>query len=110
MLADLHASAPDAWRDRLPTKFQPSWRPSVRPLWRKPAGHPQNLFLFVNEVAIGRRAQLQVFGGDWPIQDGTGVHDTIDVMDLAEGHRAALDCLLAEEQQLLPLNLNLGSG
>ncbi len=53
---------------------------------------------------------LQVFGGDWPTPDGTGVRDYIHVMDLAEGHRAALDTLLAEEPQLLTVNLAAGRG
>ena len=51
-----------------------------------------------------------MFGGDWPTPDGTGVRDYIHVMDLAEGHRCALDCLLKEEPQLLTLNLGSGQG
>ena len=64
----------------------------------------------MSQVAVGRRAQLQVFGGDWPTPDGTGVRDTIHMMNLAEGHRAALDYLLAEAPQLLTLNLGSGQG
>jgi len=41
-------------------------------------------------VAVGRRPALQVFGSDWPTPDGTGVRDYIHVVDLAEGHLAAL--------------------
>ena len=62
------------------------------------------------QVAIGRRAQLQMFGGDWPTPDGTGVRDTIHVMDLAEGYLASLECLQAEAPQLLTLNLGSGQG
>jgi len=51
-----------------------------------------------------------VFGGDWPTPDGSGVRDYIHVMDLAEGHRAALDALLREDPQLLTLNLGSGQG
>ncbi len=39
---------------------------------------------------VGRRAKLTVFGNDYPTKDGTGVRDYIHVMDLAEGHLAAL--------------------
>ena len=56
-----------------------------------PLGIPNNLFPFVSQVAVGRRDQLRVFGSDWPTHDGTGVRDYIHVMDLAEGHKAALD-------------------
>jgi len=110
MLADLHASAPDAWRIACLRYFNPvGSHPSGR-IGENPLGIPNNLFPFVSQVAVGRRAQLQVFGGDWPTPDGTGVRDYIHVMDLAEGHRAALDCLLAEEPQLLTLNLGSGQG
>jgi UDP-glucose 4-epimerase len=61
-------------------------------------------------VAVGRRSQLQVFGGDWPIADGTGVRDYIHVMDLPEGHRAAVEHLLASGPQLLTLNLGSVQG
>ncbi|MEB3239592.1 MAG: GDP-mannose 4,6-dehydratase, partial [Cyanobacteriota bacterium] len=67
-------------------------------------------FPFVSQVAVGRRPELQVFGSDWPTHDGTGVRDYIHVMDLAEGHRAALDTLLREPPQLLTLNLGSGRG
>jgi len=51
-----------------------------------------------------------VFGADWPTPDGSGVRDYIHVMDLAEGHRAALHTLLEEPPQLLTLNLGSGQG
>ena len=75
-----------------------------------PNGIPNNLFPFVSQVAIGRRNQLQVFGGDWPTHDGTGVRDYIHVMDLAEGHLAALNYLMGEPSQLLEVNLGSGQG
>ena len=59
---------------------------------------------------MGKREKLQVFGGDWPTSDGSGVRDYIHVMDLAEGHQAALDTLLSEDPQLLTLNLGSGQG
>jgi len=61
-------------------------------------------------VAVGRREQLQVFGGDWPSPDGSCIRDYIHVMDLAEGHRAAVDHLLDGDDQLLTLNLGSGQG
>ena len=110
MLNDLHASARDSWRIACLRYFNPvGAHPSGR-IGENPLGIPNNLFPFVSQVAVGRRAQLQVFGGDWPTPDGTGVRDYIHVMDLAEGHRAALDCLLAEAPQLLTLNLGSGKG
>ena len=109
LLADLAASEP-GWRIARLRYFNPvGAHPSGR-IGEDPSGIPNNLFPFVSQVAVGRRAELQVFGGDWPTPDGSGIRDYIHVMDLAEGHRAALDVLLAEPPQLLSLNLGSGQG
>jgi len=109
LLADVAASEPD-WRIARLRYFNPvGAHPSGR-IGEDPSGIPNNLFPFVSQVAVGRREQLQIFGGDWPTPDGSGVRDYIHVVDLAEGHRAALDVLLAEGPQLLTLNLGSGQG
>jgi UDP-glucose 4-epimerase len=59
----------------------------------RPIGVPNNLIPFICDVALGQRKGLRVFGTDYPTIDGTGVRDYIHVMDLAEGHRRALDFL-----------------
>jgi UDP-glucose 4-epimerase len=56
-----------------------------------PRGVPNNLMPFIAQVAVGRRERLQVFGNDYPTQDGTGVRDYLHVMDLAEAHLKAVD-------------------
>ena len=89
---------------------QSGWGAPQRPDWRRPAGDPQQPFPFVSQVAVGQRPQLKVFGDDWPTPDGTGVRDYIHVMDLAEGHRAALEVLLDSADQQLTLNLGSGQG
>ena len=109
LLTDLVASEP-GWRIARLRYFNPvGAHPSGR-IGEDPRGIPNNLFPFVSQVAVGRRDCLQVFGGDWPTPDGSGVRDYIHVMDLAEGHRAALEVLLAEPPQLLSLNLGSGQG
>ena len=110
MLQDLACSAPDQWRIACLRYFNPVGAHPSGVIGEDPLGTPNNLFPFVSQVAVGRREHLQVFGGDWPTPDGTGVRDYIHVMDLAEGHRAALDSLLAEPAQLLTLNLGSGKG
>ncbi|MDW7672639.1 MAG: UDP-glucose 4-epimerase GalE [Bacillota bacterium] len=70
-----------------------------------PSGIPNNLMPFVTQVAKGIREKLMVFGDDYPTVDGSGVRDYIHVMDLAEGHVAALD-RLAEDVRIY----NLGTG
>jgi UDP-glucose 4-epimerase len=49
---------------------------------------------YITQVAVGKHARLQVFGNDYDTVDGTGVRDYIHVLDLAEGHVAALRHLL----------------
>ena len=75
-----------------------------------PLGIPDNLFPFVSQVAVGQRPELKVFGSDWPTPDGTCLRDYIHVMDLAEGHRAALEVLLDSSDQQMTLNLGSGQG
>jgi UDP-glucose 4-epimerase len=74
-----------------------------------PRGIPNNLMPYVTQVAVGKREKLQVFGDDYDTIDGTGVRDYIHVMDLADGHVAALNRLL-DQPGSLTLNLGTGSG
>lgn len=74
-----------------------------------PSGIPNNLIPFVAQVAIGKIAQLQVFGDDYLTPDGTGVRDYIHVMDLAEGHLAALH-FLPQHAGFTIMNLGTGKG
>ena len=109
MLSDVAASEP-GWRIASLRYFNPvGAHPSGR-IGEDPNGIPNNLFPFISQVAVGRREQVQVFGGDWPTPDGSGVRDYIHVMDLAEGHLAALNVLLAGGDQQLTLNLGSGVG
>ena len=72
-----------------------------------PGGIPNNLMPYVCQVAVGRRERLQVFGGDYPTVDGTGVRDYIHVTDLARAHVDALEYLERHDQTF---TVNLGTG
>jgi UDP-glucose 4-epimerase len=74
-----------------------------------PIGTPNNLIPYITQVAVGRLAELSVFGGDYPTPDGTGVRDYIHVMDLARAHVHALQAL-AESPGLVLCNLGTGRG
>ncbi|MCW8327717.1 UDP-glucose 4-epimerase GalE [Photobacterium sp. SDRW27] len=74
-----------------------------------PQGIPNNLMPFIAQVAVGRREYLSVFGDDYPTPDGTGVRDYIHVMDLADGHIAALKSV-GETAGLHIFNLGTGQG
>ena len=72
-----------------------------------PRGVPNNLMPFVAQVAIGKLNKLRVYGGDYATADGTGVRDYIHVMDLAQGHVAALSHLFTTRASF---TVNLGAG
>jgi len=112
MLEDLYRSDP-AWRIARLRYFNPVGAHASGQIGEDPSGAPNNLMPYVSQVAIGRRDCLQVFGGDYPTPDGTGVRDYIHVVDLALGHLAALGSLWqtdAQAGQLLTLNLGTGVG
>jgi UDP-glucose 4-epimerase len=107
-LRDLHRAHP-AWRIALLRYFNPVGAHESGLIGEHPQGKPNNLMPFVSQVAVGLRDKLSVHGGDYPTPDGTGVRDYVHVMDLAEGHVAALRH--AEKQPgLVTLNLGTGQG
>ena len=80
----------DDWSVCLLRYFNPVGAHASGRIGEDPSGVPNNLMPFIAQVAVGRRDHLNVFGGDYPTPDGTGVRDYIHVVDLAEGHLAAL--------------------
>jgi len=108
ILRDLVRSDP-TWKVALLRYFNPvGAHPSGR-IGEDPQGIPNNLMPYIAQVAVDRRSHLQVFGGDYPTPDGTGVRDYIHVMDLAAGHLAALRAL-STWTGAAPLTVNLGAG
>ncbi len=79
-------------------------------LGEDPNGIPNNLVPFVMQVAVGRLEKLMVFGGDYDTPDGTAIRDYIHVVDLAEGHVAALDALNGRLSGCTAVNLGTGVG
>ncbi|MFD2168226.1 UDP-glucose 4-epimerase GalE [Thalassotalea euphylliae] len=74
-----------------------------------PNGIPNNLLPYVAQVAVGRLAELNVFGDDYDTPDGTGVRDYIHVVDLAQGHVKALEKIDAHNG-CHAINLGTGNG
>jgi UDP-glucose 4-epimerase len=108
VLRDLEASDP-AWRIAWLRYFNPVGAHESGRIGEDPHGVPNNLMPYVAQVAVGRREYLQVFGGDYDTSDGTGVRDYLHVMDLAEGHVAALRYLL-DQGRSITANLGAGEG
>ncbi|WP_067068612.1 UDP-glucose 4-epimerase GalE [Roseateles chitosanitabidus] len=106
ILRDLGASDP-SWQIACLRYFNPVGAHESGQIGEDPRGTPNNLMPYVAQVAVGRRDKLSVFGGDYDTPDGTGVRDYIHVVDLAEGHVAALDFLLRGTESIV---VNLGTG
>ncbi len=107
-LGDWQAARP-GWRVALLRYFNPVGAHESGLIGEHPQGRPNNLMPFVCQVAVGMHDRLMVHGNDYPTPDGTGVRDYVHVMDLAEGHVAALR-QLQKAPGLLTLNLGAGSG
>ena len=108
ILRDIHKSD-SSWRIALLRYFNPIGAHNSGLIGEDPNGVPNNLLPYVAQVAVGRLAKLRVFGNDYATHDGTGVRDYIHVMDLADGHVAALD-YLTKKQALITVNLGTGIG
>ncbi len=106
ILRDLEVSNPD-WRVAYLRYFNPVGAHPSGLIGEDPKGVPNNLMPFMAQVAVGKRKELSIFGGDWPTHDGTGVRDYIHVQDLARGHVKAIDYLLNKRESL---TVNLGTG
>jgi UDP-glucose 4-epimerase len=65
-----------------------------------------HLIPIVLQVALGQRDQVQMFGDDWPTDDGTCIRDYVHVTDLADAHLLALEHAQPGRHRVY----NLGSG
>ena len=116
MLSDV-AHSDDAWRIACLRYFNPVGAHESGLIGENPRGIPNNLMPFIAQVASGRQPRLNIFGNDYPTPDGAGVRDYLHVMDLAEGHQAALAVLSAgirgsslPDTPLITVNLGTGHG
>lgn len=108
ILDDL-ATAESDWRIISLRYFNPIGAHPSGLIGEDPQGIPNNLFPYIAQVAAGRREKLSVYGDDYDTPDGTGVRDYLHVVDLAAGHRAAVD-RLADAPGHRVYNLGTGHG
>jgi len=108
ILRDLQVSDP-RWHVAILRYFNPVGAHISGTIGENPSGTPNNLMPFITQVAVGQREFLSIFGKDYPTPDGTGVRDYIHVVDLAQGHLAALK-FLHDRQASITVNLGTGRG
>ena len=110
LLAKLAKEDP-SWRVINLRYFNPVGAHESGTIGEDPSDVPNNLMPFVCQTAAGRRERLSIFGADYPTRDGTCIRDYIHVMDLAEGHVAALRALgSARDGEVMTVNLGTGRG
>ena len=108
ILTDLRTSDPE-WSVILLRYFNPIGAHKSGRIGEDPKGIPNNLVPYVAQVAVGKLAELGVFGDDYDTPDGTGVRDYIHVVDLARGHVKAL-AKFRDENAVRVYNLGTGHG
>lgn len=95
--SDKLMSTVSPWKIALLRYFNPIGAHESGMIGEDPNGIPNNLMPYVSQVAIGKLAQLSVFGNDYPTPDGTGIRDYIHVVDLVKGHIKAIEALESEK-------------
>jgi len=108
MLRDV-AESDSGWKIICLRYFNPVGAHESGLIGEEPNGIPNNLLPYISQVAIKKIPKLSVYGGDYETPDGSGVRDYIHVMDLAEGHLAALN-YLKDKPGMEIFNLGTGSG
>jgi len=108
ILRDLYNSD-NSWNVVLLRYFNPVGAHSSGRIGENPKGIPNNLMPYIQQVAVGKRECLSVYGSDYPTPDGTGVRDYIHVVDLAKGHIAALK-KIPSKPGCVTYNLGTGKG
>ena len=108
ILKDLYKSD-NSWNIAILRYFNPVGAHESGTIGEDPNGIPNNLCPYITKVAIGKLPRLNVFGGDYPTKDGTGVRDFIHVVDLAIGHVLSVNKLLTKSG-LFFVNLGTGTG
>jgi UDP-glucose 4-epimerase len=108
ILQDLYESD-NSWSIALLRYFNPIGAHKSGLIGEDPNGIPNNLMPYISQVAVGKLEELNVFGNQYPTNDGTGVRDYIHVVDLAEGHIKALE-KVSTSTGIEAYNLGTGKG
>ncbi|KAK0715143.1 hypothetical protein B0H67DRAFT_235477 [Lasiosphaeris hirsuta] len=100
----------EQWNGALLRYFNPCGSHPSGVMGEDPQGVPFNLLPLLGQVATGQREKLLVYGDDYPSRDGTAIRDYIHVLDLADGHIAALKYLREHKPGVRAWNLGSGRG
>ncbi|KAI9730354.1 MAG: UDP-glucose-4-epimerase [Cirrosporium novae-zelandiae] len=110
MKATKEGQDPLLWNAAILRYFNPAGAHPSGVMGEDPQGVPFNLLPLLAQVAVGKRDALQVFGDDYGSRDGTAIRDYIHVLDLADGHLAAMEYLRNNQPGVREWNLGTGTG
>tara|TARA_Y100000994_G_C15662845_1_gene430265 strand:- start:154 stop:1206 length:1053 start_codon:yes stop_codon:yes gene_type:complete len=110
ILKDLFQSSSKCWRITSLRYFNPIGAHESGLIGEQPKGIPNNIFPLITNTALGIQKELNIYGSDWPTEDGTPVRDYIHVMDLAESHVKILEFLRGNKSTYFTLNIGTGLG
>ena len=110
LLNDIYVGYPEEWEIACLRYFNPIGAHPTGIIGESPKGIPDNIFPYITQVASATLNKLTIFGNDWPTPDGTCIRDYIHIMDVAEGHIAALNYLNKSKNKIVKLNLGTGIG
>jgi len=100
-------NANESWSGILLRYFNPVGAHESGKIGEDPQDTPNNLLPYITQTAVGKYPFLRVFGDDYDTPDGTCIRDYIHVVDLADGHVAAINYLKSHSGVNI---INLGTG
>lgn len=98
------------WKIMCLRYFNPAGSHPTGEIGESPSIIPNNIFPYLCQVALGKIKFLKIYGKDWPTKDGTGVRDYIHIMDVVDGHIAALNFLRKKNSTFNIVNIGTGKG
>ena len=110
MLSDLINSNDNSWKIRILRYFNPVGSHSTGLLGEEFTGNNGNLFPIICNTALNKLNVLNIYGDDWPTNDGTCVRDYVHIMDLTSGHIKCLESINESKDNFLIFNLGTGKG
>ncbi len=109
ILSDVYISD-NEWKISLLRYFNPIGAHESGLIGENPNGIPNNLMPYILKVSVGELPKLTIFGNDYDTPDGTCIRDYIHVVDLAQGHIAALEKLNNSNSGVYIYNLGSSKG
>ena len=110
LLRDLYISSPNSWKIACLRYFNPIGAHPSGEIGEDPNDKPNNIFPLLIKVAQQKIKHFEIYGNDWPTEDGTPIRDYIHIMDLAKAHLLAFEFLEKNENQYIAMNIGTGKG